>query len=164
MQKTVCADVFKHEMTEKYFNTVYRLALNQMKNKELAEDVTQDVFLKYINIDKDFESEEHVKAWLIRVTVNTCKNIFNAAWFKKSAPLEEDIAYEEKDDMSDVYSAVMELPKKYKAVIHLFYYEDMSIASIASCLNEKESTIKSQLHRAREILKKTLKGGCDLEF
>ncbi len=164
MQKTVCADVFKHEMTEKYFNTVYRLALNQMKDKHLAEDVTQDVFLKYINMDKEFESEEHVKAWLIRVTVNMCKNIFNAAWYRKSAPLEEDVAYEEKDDMSDVYSAVTGLPKKYKAVIHLFYYEDMSIADIASCLGEKESTIKSQLHRAREILKKTLKGGCDYEF
>ena len=55
-----------------------------MKNKELAEDVTQDVFIKYINLDKDFESEEHVKAWLIRVTINMCKNIFNAAWFKKN--------------------------------------------------------------------------------
>ena len=92
MQKTAI-DVFKHEMTEKYFNTVYRLALNQMKDKELAEDVCQDVFLKYINLDKDFESEEHVKAWLIRVTINMCKNIFNAAWYKKSAPLDEDIAY-----------------------------------------------------------------------
>ena len=163
MQKTAI-DVFKHEMTEKYFNTVYRLALNQMKDKEMAEDVTQDVFIKYINLDKDFESEEHVKAWLIRVTINMCKNVFNAAWFKKSAPLEEDIAYEEKEDMSHVYEAVQELPKKYKAVIHLFYYEDMSIASIASCLGEKESTIKSQLHRAREILKKTLKGGESVEF
>ena len=163
MQKTAI-DVFKHEMTEKYFNTVYRLALNQMKDKELAEDVTQDVFIKYINLEKDFESEEHVKAWLIRVTINMCKNIFNAAWFKKSAPLEEDIAYEEKEDMSHVYEAVQGLPKKYKAVIHLFYYEDMSITSIASCLGEKESTIKSQLHRAREILKKTLKGGESVEF
>ncbi len=163
MQKTASKDVFKHEMTEKYFDTVYRLALNQMKDKELAEDVTQDVFLKFINIDKDFESEEHVKAWLIRVTVNACKNVFNASWYKKSAPLEEDIPYEEKE-VSDLYNHVLKLPKKYKAVIHLFYYEDMSITSIAECLGEKESTIKSQLKRAREILKKTLKGGCDLEF
>ncbi len=163
MQKTVCADVFKHDMTNKYFDMVYRLALNQMKDKHMAEDVTQDVFVKYINSDKDFESEEHVKAWLIRVTVNMCKNVFNSAWYKKSAPLEEDIPEEEKE-ISDLYEEVLKLPKKYKAVIHLFYYEDMPIADIAACLGEKESTIKSQLHRAREILKKTLKGGCDYEF
>lgn len=163
MQKTACADVFKHDMTNKYFDTVYRLALNQMKDKHMAEDVTQDVFVKYINSDKEFESEEHVKAWLIRVTVNMCKNVFNSAWYKKSAPLEEDIPTEE-NEISDLYEEVLKLPKKYKAVIHLFYYEDMSIADIATCLGEKESTIKSQLHRAREILKKTLKGGCDYEF
>ena len=163
MQKTACADVFKHDMTNKYFDTVYRLALNQMKDKHMAEDVTQDVFVKYINSDKEFESEEHVKAWLIRVTINMCKNVFNSAWYKKSSPLEEDIPAEE-NEVSDLYAEVLKLPKKYKAVIHLFYYEDMPISEISKCLGEKESTIKSQLHRAREILKKTLKGGCDYEF
>ena len=126
MQKTAI-DVFKHEMTEKYFNTVYRLALNQMKDISLAEDVTQDVFVKYINCDKEFESEEHVKAWLIRVTINACKNVFNSSWYKKSAPLDENIPFEDKE-ISDIYKAVADLPKIYKAVIHLFYYEDMSVA------------------------------------
>ncbi len=156
-------DVFKKDMAEKYFNTVYRLAFNQMKDKAMAEDVTQDVFLKFINHKKDFDSEEHVKAWLIRVTVNACKNVFNSAWYKKSAPLEENISFEDKE-ISDLYSLVAELPKHYKAVIHLFYYEDMPIIKIAEVLEIKESTVKSQLKRAREILKKKLKGGIDYEF
>ncbi len=163
MPEKVLPDVFKHDMTEKYFNTVYRLAFNQMKDKEMAEDVTQDVFLKFLNYGKEFESEEHVKAWLIRVTINACKNVFNSSWYKKSAPLDENIPIEDKE-ISDIYKAVTNLPKNYKAVIHLFYYEDMTVAEISKALKTKESTVKSQLKRGREMLKKTLKGGSDFEF
>lgn len=163
MPKTALQDVFKHDMTEKYFDTVYRLAVNQMKDKAMAEDVTQDVFLKFINHNKEFQSEEHVKAWLIRVTINACKNVFNSSWYKKSVPLSENIVFEDKE-VSDLYSSVAKLPRMYKAVIHLFYYEDMPIKEIAIVLKTKESTVKSQLKRAREMLKKNLKGGSDYEF
>lgn len=163
MQKTVGADVFKHEMTEKYFDTVYRLALARTKDKEHAQDVTQDVFLRYINTDKEFESEEHVKAWLLRVTINCSNSLFTSSWYKNTAPLTEDIRFESKEK-SDVYYAVAELPSKYRTVVHLFYYEDMSVAEIADIMNTKQSTVKSQLHRSREILKKLLKGGSDYEF
>lgn len=163
MQKTVGADVFKNEMTEKYFDTVYRLALARTKDKEHAQDVTQDVFLRYINTDKEFESEEHVKAWLLRVTINCSNSLFTSSWYKNTAPLTEDIRFESKEK-SDVYYAVAELPSKYRTVVHLFYYEDMSVAEIADIMNTKQSTVKSQLHRSREILKKLLKGGSDYEF
>lgn len=161
MQKTVGADVFRHEMTDKYFDTVYRLALSRTKDKEHAEDVTQDVFLRFIKTDKDFESEEHAKAWLIRVTINCSNSLFTSSWYKNTAPLTEDIKFES-EEKGEVYYAVMELPLKYRTVIHLFYYEDMSIADIAMAMKTKESTVKSQLHRGREMLKDALKGGYEL--
>lgn len=163
MQKTVGADVFKHEMTEKYFDTVYRLALARTKDKAHAEDVTQDVFLRYIKTDKAFDSEEYIKAWLLRVTINCSNSLFTSSWYKNTAPLTEDISFES-EEKSAVYYAVMELPSKYRTVVYLFYYDGMSVAEIAQIMNTKESTVKSQLHRSREMLKKLLKGGCDYEF
>lgn len=154
----------KNAYTEKYFDTVYRLALCQTKQRQYADDVTQEVFLKFFKTDKEFESEEHVKAWLLRVTINCCKDIFLNSWFKKIAPLSEvkDEVTFDTEEKSDIYYAVLDLPQKYKTVIHLFYYEDYSINDIAKCLNAKESTVKSQLHRGREILKNKLKGATQI--
>lgn len=163
MQETVGADVFKHEMTEKYFDTVYRLALSRTKDTEHAADVTQEVFLRYIKTDKVFTSEEHVKAWLIRVTINCSNSLFTSSWYKNTAPLTEDIKFETKEK-SEVYYAVAALPLKYRTAIHLFYYEDMSISDIAKATNQKETTVKSQLKRGRDMLKKALKGGNGYEF
>lgn len=150
----------KEELTKKYFPMIYKLALNQTKNRENADDVVQEVFLRYIQKDIDFQSEEHVKAWLLRVTINCSKNVFTNSWFKKTEGLSEDITFET-PERSDVYYATLELPQKYRAVIHLFYYEDMSVADISKCLGVKEATVKSQLHRAREMLRTKLKGGYD---
>ena len=107
--------------------------------------------------DKAFESEEHIKAWLIRVTINCSKSSFTNSWEKKTVALTEDIPFEMPEE-EEVYKVVGQLPKKYRAVIHLFYYEDLSVKEIARYLNSKESTIKSQLHRGRELLKNMLKG------
>jgi len=153
----------KDKIIEKYFNMVYKLALSQLKSVSGAEDITQEVFLRFIKETKPFQSDEHIKAWLIRVTVNCCRSLFSSSWFKKTVPLTEltDSAFET-PEKSDVYYAVLSLPKKYKAVIHLFYYEDLSVAQIAKYLNLKETTVKSQLHRGREMLKEKLKGGYDI--
>lgn len=165
MHKTYCADVFKEKMIEKYFDIVYRLALSQMQDKHRADDVLQEVFLRYIKTDKVFESEEHLKAWFIRVTVNCCKSIYLSSWFKRTVPLTEDpnLSFEI-PEQNDVYFAVAKLPQKYKAVIHLFYYEDLSVKQIAKYLDIKESTVKSQLHRGREMLKTMLNEESDYEF
>ena len=148
----------KDQVVEKYFNMVYKLALNQTKDRTHADDVTQEVFLRYIKKDYNFESEEHIKAWLLRVTINCSHNVFNSSWFKKTTPITEDIAFEN-EEVGDVYYATLELPQKYRTVIHLFYYEDFSIAEISRYLNVNEATIKSRLHRGREKLKEKLKGG-----
>lgn len=148
----------KEEIVKKYFNTVYRLALSQTKSKAYADDVTQDVFLRFLNKERSFENEEHLKAWFLRVTINCSKSVFTSSWFKKSVPLSEELTFDT-EEKSDVYYAVMELPPKYRSVIHLFYYEDLSVLEISKILNMKESTVKSQLHRGRELLKSMLKGG-----
>lgn len=153
---------YKNQICEKYFNMIYKLALSQTKDTCHAEDVTSDVFLKYIQSTKEFESEEHIKAWLIRVTINCSKNIFSSTWFKKTVPLEETLAAEMPEEESDVYLAVLKLPQKYRAVIHLFYYEDLSVAQIAKYLNINESTVRSQLTRGRGLLKTSLEGEDDI--
>ena len=150
---------FKNAICEKYFDMVYKLALSQTKECHLAEDVTSDVFLKFIASGKDFESEEHIKAWLIRVTLNCAKSIFSSSWFKKTVPLLETITAEMPEEESEVYAAVLKLPQKYRAVIHLFYYEGYSVSEIAKIMDAKESTVKSHLFRGREMLKEKLQKG-----
>lgn len=148
----------KRQVVEKYFDMVYRLALSQTKNKEHADDVVQEVFLRYIKTDKVFENEEHIKAWLLRVTINCSHNVFSNSWVQKTVPISEDIVFDTKEK-GDVYYAVLELPQKYRAVIHLFYYEDMSVDEISKYLGINSSTIKSQLSRGRKLLRKKLEGG-----
>lgn len=148
----------KRQVVEKYFDMVYRLALSQTKNKEHADDVVQEVFLRYIKTEKVFENEEHIKAWLLRVTINCSHNVFSNSWAQKTVPISEDIVFDTKEK-GDVYYAVLELPQKYRAVIHLFYYEDMSVDEISKYLGINSSTIKSQLSRGRKLLRKKLEGG-----
>ncbi len=154
-KKTDSASVFKHRITELYFDTVYRLALSRTGSKSDADDVVQEVFVRFMRTDKVFESDEHAKAWLIKVTINCSKNVFASSWFKKTVPLSEELTFTDTHS-GDVYLTVSKLPQKYRTVIHLFYYEDMSVKQIADLLNTKETTVKSQLHRAREMLKSML--------
>jgi len=163
MHKKADSSVFKHAIIEKYFDTVYRLALSQTQDSHRADDVLQEVFIRYINTDKTFESEEHIKAWLIRVTINCSKSTFTNSWVKKTVPLTDDLTFEI-PEQEDIYYAVAKLPKKYRAAIHLFYYEDLSVKEIAKYLSTKETTVKSHLHRGREMLRKILEGGPDFEF
>ncbi len=153
----------KHKIVEDYFDMVYKLAFNQTKDREHTDDVVQEVFLRFLKSDKSFENDEHIKAWLIRVTLNCSKNVFLSSWHKKTVPLSKqtDEPTFDKTEMSDVYYAVNALPSKYRAVIHLFYYEDMSIEDISKTLKINASTVKSQLSRGRKLLKNQLKGEYD---
>lgn len=139
----------------KYKDMVYRLAFTYLKNSHDADDITQEVFLKYVTLDKTFQSDEHLKSWLITVTINHCKNLLKSSWFKKTQPLDENIQFEQQKN-SNLYHAVMTLSKDYRIVIYLFYYEDYSTKEIASMLGKNESTIRSHLARARKKLKNIL--------
>lgn len=143
------------EIADKYIDTIYRLAMSRTKSAQYAEDITQDVFVKLISSKKKFESEEHLKAWILRVTINLTKDLFASAWFKRSAELEEDISYVP-EEKSDVYYAVMNLPIKYRTVIHLHYYEGYSVEEIAKITGATPGTVKSQLHRGRQMIKDTM--------
>jgi len=151
------------EVIEKYNTMVYRLAFSRTKSVQDAEDIMQNFFMKFIKSNINFESQEHIKAWLIRITINLSKNLLTSAWFKRTTTLEEDIVITLKEE-SEVYKYVLDLPIKYRTVIHLFYFEDMTTANIAEILSIKESTVRSQLHRGRNMLKEKMKGDECLEF
>jgi RNA polymerase sigma-70 factor (ECF subfamily) len=141
-----------------YGNMILRLSYSYLHNLCDAEDVLQDALLSLMKNKPVFSSTEHEKAWLMRVAINLCKNKLKSSWFKTVGIPEtiqiEDITSEE----SEVLEAVHKLSVKYREVIHLFYYEGYSTYEIASLLEKKESTVRSLLYRAREMLKKTLKG------
>lgn len=148
---------------EKYGDMVYKIAMNQMKNRSDADDIFQEVFIKWMQHREDFSNDTHEKAWLIRVTINQCKNILTSSWNKKTDALGEEIqdtlVYEqEMEEESPLVQVLDKLPQKHRAVIHLFYYEELSIAEISQVLDEKESTIRTRLTRARRKLKSLLKG------
>ena len=152
---------------EQYADMVYRIAVVQMKNKCDADDVFQEVFLRLVKYKDSIESDEHLKAWLIRVTINCCNKQFDSAWNKKTTSLETEDniseTYEMKEQDETVVQAVKQLPDNYKSVIHLFYYEEFSVKEIAKILEQSESTIKTRLSRAREMLRKNLGGSYDEE-
>lgn len=158
-RKSLRTDDEIDDVLGKYSDLVYKIALSQTKNLANAEDIFQEVFLRYVQSDTEFESEEHRKAWLIRVSVNCCKKLWNSAWFRHTVPLDESLQFSNREK-SDVFYAVSELPPKYRIVIHLYYYEDLSVREISAALHRKESTVTSQLSRARDLLREKLKGGC----
>lgn len=137
---------------EKYSRTVLKIAFTYTKNVPDAEDIAQDVFLALFREKKDFHSEEHLKAWLIRVTVNKSKNHVKSSWLAKRKEMPEDLSYLPKEH-NDILQAVLSLDDKYRLPIHLFYYEGYSIEEIAQILKMPSATVGTRLRRGREQLK-----------
>lgn len=150
------ADPFSR-IARKYMDTVYRVALGYLRSPDAADDITQEVFLRLLRSDTPFESDEHIRNWLIRVTINECKRDLSSRW-RKVEPLD---AYADKltfssEENSEIFQTVMRLPRKYRMVIHLHYYEGYSTAEIAQILKLKQSTVCTQLERGRKRLKDML--------
>lgn len=143
---------------EKYKDMLFRIALNYFGNTYDADDMVQDTLVKlYIN-RKPFESEEHLRAWLIRVTVNTCKNTLRMPWRKKQVALEElsaTLSFEQ-PEQSELFQYVLSLPEKYRMVLYLFYYEDLTVKQIAGVMKLTETAVTTRLNRSRNQLKKNL--------
>ena len=145
-------------LAEKYMDTIYRVAYSWTKNSDDANDVTQDVLIQLFKTNKEFESDSHLKNWLIRITVNQCKMLFRSPW-SKMEDIDEyanTLGFEEKSHL-DLFQAVMNLDKKYRVPILLFYYEGYSTAEIASILGIPEKTVSTRLFRAKAKLKDFLK-------
>lgn len=144
-------------LAQRYMDTIFRVAYGYLRSRADADDVTQDVLLQLYKTDTAFESDEHIKRWLIRVTVNKCKNIFRSQWYRT-----EDIAaYEnslpfEAPEHRELFDAVMALEKHYRVPVLLYYYEGYSQREIAELLGIPEETVRTRLFRARGKLRLTL--------
>ena len=144
-----------------YAGTLYRIACTYCRQHADAEDIVQTAFMKLYQTETEFQDEEHIKRWLIRVTVNEARNLCSSFWKKNVTSLESSGMIQPYDfprpEYSDLYDAVLSLPGKYKIVVHLYYYEDYSVKEIAEILSLKETTVQTQLMRARQQLKIKLK-------
>ena len=147
---------------ERYGDTVQRLCLIRLKNHADTEDVFQTVFLKYALRDAPFESETHEKAWFIRVTLNACKDLLKG--FFRSRTISLDSLLEQpapEPEHSQVIEAVLALPRKYRDVVYLHYYEGYTAVEIGAILKKNTNTVYTLLARAREQLRETLGGDGD---
>ncbi|MDD2981000.1 MAG: sigma-70 family RNA polymerase sigma factor [Hespellia sp.] len=147
------------ELMERYKDNIFAAAFSICKNASDADDVVQDTFIRYHTIEKQFDDEQHIKAWLIRVAINQSKNIVSSFWRRNKESLDnyiETLAFET-PETENLFETVMSLKEKYRIVIHLFYYEDYSIREISAILNVSESNVKVRLTRGRRMLKLLLK-------
>lgn len=149
------------KLYEAYGETVFRICMIHLKNQQDAYDATQETFLKLVQSDTVFDSDEHAKAWLITVASNTCKNILKSFWNKKR--VDDDVlllvSQEESQEwggQGEVLEAVFRLPEKYKDLVYLHYYEGYSIEEIAKIMGKKSSTLRSRLSKAKVLLKQYL--------
>lgn len=156
------------EIVTTYSPMVYRVALHDCRNHADAEDIMQNVFLRLYRFGPRFDSEEHLRRWLIQVTVRESRRLF-AKPFRKREELFEEIdpnvmAAGRREETSDsgvdgtILADVFCLPRKYRVVIYLYYYEEYSVREIADILGKKESTVQTELWRARQKLKQKWKG------
>lgn len=145
------------QLAQAYGDMVYRLAYAQTRTRSEADDIFQEVFLRVVRKKPCFESPAHEKAWLLRVTVNCAKNHFLRARLNAAAPLDDRIVFTDPENQG-LDEALGQLPQKYRAVIHLYYYEGYSTEEIAGMMNAKPATVRTQLARARSKLRDILKG------
>ena len=144
-------------LAQRYMDTIFRVAYSYLRSQADADDVTQDVLIQLYKTDTAFESDDHLKHWLIRVTVNRCKNIFRSPWRKVEdiADYENSLTFEAPEHR-ELFDAVMALDKRYRLPVLLYYYEGYSQKEVAGLLSLPEETVRTRLFRARGKLKTTL--------
>ena len=145
---------------DRYADLVRRLCMIHLKNHADAEDIFQTVFLKYAMSDQPFPSTEHEKAWMIRVTINACRDLLRSFFRSRTVSLDALVeqAAQIPEDHREVLEAVLSLPQKYRDVIYLHYYEDYTAAQIGGILHRNTNTIYTLLTRGRQLLRERLGG------
>lgn len=141
------------DIVEEYSDLVYRIAIAQVKKKEDAEDIFQDVFISLVKNRDKIISKEHLKHWLIRATINRSKNHFSSFWVKKVDVCNDIASQTENSEFDEIRNNVLSLPKKWRDVVYLHYYEGYPIGELAKILDIPEGTVKSRLYKARKLLK-----------
>ena len=139
-------------IVEQYADLLLRITFVQLKQMQDAEDITQEVFIRLIEKKPVFETQEHMKAWLIRVAINLCKDHWKSAWFKKTIPLEDELAVFPAE-ISDTLQIIMQLPSASRQVVLLHDYVGYSLVEIASMTGQTASAVTTRLHRARKKLR-----------
>ena len=150
---------------ERYSDTIQRLCMVHLKNDADTEDIFQTVFLKYVLSSVSFESDEHEKAWFIRVTINACKDLLRSFFRRHTIPLDSLIEQPASlpPDYRDVWEAVFSLPQKYRDVVYLYYFEDYTAPQISRILGKNVNTIYTLLTRSKHMLKEKLGGVYEYE-
>lgn len=148
-----------HELVQLYQGSLFAAAFSICRNTQDAEDVVQDTFVQYYTAKKEFDDEQHVRAWLIRVAVNKAKNANHTFWRRNKLSIEDymETLVFETPEAESLFETVMQLPEKYRIVVHLYYYEDYAVSEIADILKLGESNVKIRLARARTMLREKLK-------
>ncbi|OCA88047.1 hypothetical protein A8F94_09500 [Bacillus sp. FJAT-27225] len=147
-----------HEIVQTYSDTLIRIAVQQTKNMSEAEDIVQEVYVTLMRQKKSFDSEIHLKAWLIKVTFNKCKDYFKSSRVKKTLPITEDMTFIAKEEQI-VLPEIFELDPKERVIVYLHYYEGYTTAEIADLLEMNVNTVGSKLRRVRMKLKIILEEG-----
>lgn len=147
-----------HEAVELYGDMVFRLAYSYLKNRADAEDVMQESLLKLYVEPREFESPDHEKHWLLRVAANECKKLLRSPWRRRTDPLDEaeEAAVFDRPAQSELFRQVMALPPKYRAVVHLYYWEGLDQGEIGDILHISRTAVQTRMQRARAMLKKEL--------
>lgn len=140
-----------------YSKLILRISYTYLRDSLCAEDILQEVILKIIQKNVTFSDIEKEKNWIIRVTINLCKDYLKSSWYRKKIELKDDITYIPKENLY-ILDTVLELPEKYKVVIYLYYYENYNIKEIAQILNKSQNTVGTWLSRAKKILRNKLGG------
>ena len=141
-----------------YSDMLFRICMVYLGNKEDVEEAMQEAFIKLIHNCPQFTSNEHEKAWLIRITTNICKDMLRSVWRKRVVKMENIENYYDNPSDIHIMEEILKLPTKYKAVIHLYYFEDYSINQISEILKITVSAVKMRLKRGRDILRIELEG------
>lgn len=152
-------DYDTEELVRAHENSLYRTALAIIGNKADAEDIVQEAFVRFLEKGPAFQSHEHAKAWLIRVAINLCRSRLRSAWWRKTVPLLDSYPAAS-EEQHYLVQTILQLPMKQRIVVYLFYYEGYSTREIARITEQKESTVRSQLTRARQKLKSIIEEDC----
>ena len=140
-------------LVNKHSNMIFRICYGILCNKDDAEDAMQDTFLKYLTKAPEFESDEHEKAWLIRVATNVSKNMFILRYKRKSIDIDELVDVGVTNEDKYVFEAISELPVKYKIVMMLYYIEGYSVKEVSKIISASEDAVRKRLQKGRELLK-----------
>ena len=155
-EKRRCTAGELEDAIRQYGDQVYRMAYAVVRNRTDADDIFQEVFLKFFEAAPAFAGAEHQKAWLLRVTINRARSELRSAWRRRVIALSEEVAFTDPES-NDLDQTLRRLSRPHRTVIHLFYYEGYSTAQIAVLLGKRPSAIRTQLTRARASLSRLLK-------